>query len=114
MTTLVQRSPVEEIPRCQLNLDRVTISRHSIDSAISCVQSFVGDPQFTPRDFFTDNGILMLLSAVNIAGSVCEDSVYVPWNVILPGGYSAVVVDLNRAFDVGCCFGLSEGCSGYF
>ena len=76
-----------------MNLDRVTIDRPSIDSAICCVQSFVRDPLFTQRDFFTDNGISMLLSAVNVAGSVFEVSVYDPWNVILPEGYAAVVVD---------------------
>ena len=42
----------------------------------------------------------MLLSAVNVAGSVCEDSVYDPWVVILPEGYAAVVVDLKRSYDV--------------
>ena len=42
----------------------------------------------------------MLLSAVNVAGSVCEDSVYDPWAVISPEGYTAVVSDLKRAYDV--------------
>ena len=42
----------------------------------------------------------MLLSAVNVAGSVCEDSVYDPWTVILPEGYAAVVADLKRAYVV--------------
>ena len=42
----------------------------------------------------------MLLSAVNIAGSVCEDFVYDPWTVILPEVYAAFVVDLKRAYDV--------------
>ena len=42
----------------------------------------------------------MLLSAVNVAGSVCEDSVYDPWVVIPPEGYAAVVTDLKRAYDV--------------
>ena len=42
----------------------------------------------------------MLLSAVNVAGSVCEDSVYDPWAVISPEGYAAVVSDLKRAYDV--------------
>ena len=42
----------------------------------------------------------MWLSAVNVAGSVCEDSVYDPWTVILPEGCAAVVVDLKRAYDV--------------
>ena len=100
MTTLFQRGPAEEIPRFQLNPDRVTISRRSIDSAICCVQSFVRDPLFTQRDFFTDNGILMLLSAVNVAGSVCEDCAYNPWTVTLLEGYAAVVADLKKACDV--------------
>ena len=100
MTTLFQRGPTEEIHRFQLNLDRVTLDRRSIDSAIGCVQSFIRDPPFTQRNFFTDNGISRLLSAVYVAGSVCEDSVYDPWAVILPEGYAVVVADLKRAYDV--------------
>ena len=42
----------------------------------------------------------MLLSAVNIAGSVCEDSVYDRWNLILPEGYGDVLNDLKKAYDV--------------
>ena len=42
----------------------------------------------------------MLLSAVSVAGSVCEDSVYDPWTVILPEGYAAVVADLKMAYEV--------------
>ena len=42
----------------------------------------------------------MLLSAVNVAGSVCEDSVYDSWAVISAEGYAAVVSDLKRAYDV--------------
>ena len=86
--------------RFQLILDRVTIDQRSIDSAICCVQSFVRDPLFTQRDFFTDIGISMLLSAVNVAGSVCEDSLYDPWTVVSPEGYATIVADLKRANDV--------------
>ena len=100
MTALFQRGPAEEIPRFQTNLYRVTIDRRAINSGICCVQSFVRDPLFTQRDFFTDNGISMLLSAVNVAGSVCEDSVYDPWAVICPERYAAVVFDLRKAYDV--------------
>ena len=100
MTTLFQRGPAEEIPRFKLNLYRVTVDRRSIDSAICCMQSFVREPLFTQRDFFRDHGISMLLSAVNVAGSVCEDSVYNSWTVILAEGYAAVVVDLRRTYDV--------------
>ena len=42
----------------------------------------------------------MLLSAVNVAGSVCEDCVYEPWAIISAEGYAAVVSDLKRAYDV--------------
>ena len=42
----------------------------------------------------------MLLSAVNVAGSVCEDSVYDPWIVILAEVYAAGVVCLKRAYDI--------------
>ena len=100
MTAFFQRGPAEEIPRFQLSLDRVTIGQRSIDSAICCVQSFVRDPQFTQRDFFTDNGISMLLRALNVAGSVCENSVYDPWVVVCPEGYASVVSDLRKANDV--------------
>ena len=97
---MFQRGPAEEIPQLQLNLDRVTIDHRSIHSAICCLQSFVRDLLFTQQDFFTDNGISMLLSAVNVAGSVCEDSVYDPCVVISPEGYAAVVAGLKRAYDV--------------
>ena len=100
MTALFQRDPAEEIPRFQINLDRVMIDRRAIKPAVCCVQSFVRDPLITQRDFFTDNGISILLSAVNVAGSVCEDSVYDPWAVICPEGYAAVVSDLQKAYDV--------------
>ena len=100
MTALFQRGPAEEIPRFHLNLDRVTIDHRSIDSAICCVQSFVRDPLFTQRDFITDNGISMSLSAVNVAGGVCEESMYDPWAVMSPEGYAAAVSDLRRAHDV--------------
>ena len=42
----------------------------------------------------------MLLSAVDVAGSVCEDSVYDLWAVICPEGYAAVASDLGKAYDV--------------
>ena len=86
MIALFQRGPAEEITRFHLNLDPITLDHCSINSAICCEQSFVRDPLFTQRDLITDNGISMLLSAVNVAGSVCEDSVYDPWTVISPEG----------------------------
>ena len=100
MTALFQRGPAEVVLRFQLNLDRFTIDRRSVESAICSVQSFVWDPLFTQRDFFTDNGISMLLSAVNVAGTVCEDFVYDPWSVISAEGYAPVVADLKSAYAV--------------
>ena len=100
MTTLLQHGSAEEIPRFELNLDRVTISHRSIDSASCCVKSYVRNPLFTQWDFFTENGISMLLSAVNIARNVCKDSLYNPWTRILPGGYDVVLRDLEKAYDV--------------
>ena len=100
MTAICQRGPAEEIPRFQINLDLVSIDRRAIDSAVCCVQSFVRDALFTQRGFFTDIGISMLLSTVNVVGSVCEDSVYDPWAVICPERYAAVVSDLRKAYDV--------------
>ena len=97
---MFQWGPAEEIPRFEPNLDRVTINCRSINFAISCVQSHVRNPLFTKRDFFTGNGISLLLSAVNIAGSVCEDSAYDPWNLTLLEGIVAVVDELKRAYDV--------------
>ena len=100
LTTLFQRGPVEDVPRCALNVDHVTISRRAVESAISCVQSYVGISLFTQRHFFTDHRISILLTAVNVAGCVSEGSVYEPWNRVLPERYVAVVRDLNEAFDV--------------
>ena len=42
----------------------------------------------------------MLLTAVNIAGTACEDSVYDPWNCVVPGGHGAVVRNLKKLCDV--------------
>ena len=75
------------------------------------LQSFVRDSLFTRRDFFTNNGIPMMLSAVNVAGSVCEDSVWpvcchITWGVCC----------CRRWFKKGVwsCRGMPERCSGHF
>ena len=47
----VQRGPAEGIPRFELNLDRVTISRRSIDSVISCVQKICTEPSVHSTGF---------------------------------------------------------------
>ena len=100
LTTLFLCGPVEEIPQFALNLDRVTISGQAIESANWCIQSFVWNPLFTQRDFFTDNETSMPVSAAIVAYSVCEDSLYDLWNCVLPEGHDAVVRVLKRAYDV--------------
>ena len=100
LATLLSRGFLEEIPRFALNIDRVTNSRCAVDSAICCVQSYVRSFLFTQRGSFTDNEISMLLSPVDVAYSLCDDSAYEPWNHVLPEGYDAVVRDLKKAYDV--------------
>ena len=97
---MFQRGPGVELTRFALNIDHVTISTLAVESAICVVQSFVRDFLLTQRDFFTDNGISMLLSAENVAGSVCEGSTNDPWNCVLPERYNAVVQQLKKAYDV--------------
>ena len=57
-------------------------------------------PHFYQRDFFSDNGISLLFSAVNAAGSMREQSTCDPWANVLPEGYEATLVDLRKAYDV--------------
>ena len=87
------------MPNCSSNLNRVTINRRAVQSAIRCVQNYVRNLFFFQRDFFTDNGISMLLSAMNAASSVCEDSLFDLGNSVLPEGHEIVIRDLKKAHD---------------
>ena len=100
LTTLFQPGPLEKVPPFALNRDRVKISCRAVQSAICCIQSYVRLPLFTQRDFFRDNRTPMLLNAVNVAGSVSEDSVYDAWNRVLPKVYDAVDRGLRMAYSV--------------
>ena len=100
MTTLLLRGPVEEIRRNAMNFDRVTISRPAIDSTICYVQSYMRNPLYTQWDFFTDSGISMMLNAVNVANTVCEVSLFEPWNCVLRERPDAVFRGLKKAFYV--------------
>ena len=72
MTTLFLRDSVEELPIITVSLNGVALSRRFVEQLIACVESFVRSPRFTQRDFFSDNGINLLISAVNAAGSMRE------------------------------------------
>ena len=70
-----------------------------VEASVACVQRFVRSPFFTQRDFCNDNGILLLVSAVNAAGTIREDSLYEIRANVLPEGREVTVVDLKRAYD---------------
>ena len=100
MTTLFLRDSVEELPTFTVSLNGVSLSRRVVEQSIACVQSFVRSPRFTQRHFFSNNGINLLVSAVNAAGSMREQSTCDPCANVLPEGYEATLVDLRKAYDV--------------
>ena len=99
MTTLFLRDSVEELPPFTASLNGVALNRRVVETSIACVQSFVRSPRFTQCDFFSDNGINLLVSAVNAGGSIRDQSTYDPWANGLPEGYESLLVDLRMAFD---------------
>ena len=70
-----------------------------MERSIACVQSFVRSPRFTQRDFFSDNAINLLVSAIDAAGSIRDQSNCEPWANVFPEGYEAALVDLRKAYD---------------
>ena len=99
MTTLFFRDSVEELPVFTLSLNRNALNCRVVESSSACVKSFVRSPRFNPRDIFSDNRINLLVSAVNDAGSVRDQSTYDPWANVLSEGYEATLVDLRKAYD---------------
>ena len=100
MTTLFLRDSVEELPAFTVSLNGIALSRRLVEKSIACIRDFVRSPRFTQRDFFSDNGINMLVSAINAAGSMRDQSTCEPWANVLPDGYEATLVDLKKAYDV--------------
>ena len=70
-----------------------------LETSYACLQSIVRSLRFNQRDFFTDNGINLLVSAVNTAGSMRDKSTCEPWADVLPRGYEATSVDLRKTYD---------------
>ena len=99
MTTLFLRDSVEELPAFTVCLNGISLNRRNVEKSIACVQSFVRSPRFTQRDFFSDNGVNLLVSAIDAAGSIRDQSNYEPWANVLPEGYEATLVDLRKAYD---------------
>ena len=100
MTTLFLRDAVEELPAFTLRLNGVALSCRLVGKSIACIQDLVRSPRFTQRDFFSDKGVTLLVSAVNAAGSMRDQSTCEPWPSVLPDGYEATLVDLKKAYDV--------------
>ena len=100
LTTLFLRDSVEELPAFTVKLNGIGFSHRFMEKSIACVQDFVRSPRFTQRDFFSDNGVNLLVSAVNAAGSMRDQSTCEPWTTVLPDGYEATLVDLRKAYDV--------------
>ena len=100
MTTPFLRDSVEELPTFTVSLNGVTLSRRVVEQSITCVQSFVRSARFTQRDFFSDNGINLFVSAVNAAGWMREQSTCDPWANVLPEGCEATLVDIRKAYNV--------------
>ena len=99
MSTRFLRDSVEELPTFSVNLDGAALNRRLAEASVACVQTFVRSPRFTQLDFFSDNGINILVSALNAAGSIGNESTYEPWANVLSEVYEAIVFDLKKAFD---------------
>ena len=99
MTTLFLRDSVEELPAFTVNLNGIALSRRLVERSIACIQDFVRSPRFTQRDFFSNIGINLLVSAINAAGSMRDHSTCEPWARVLPDGYEATLLDLKKAYD---------------
>ena len=99
MTNLFLRDSVEELPAFTVSLNGIALKRRVVERSIACVQSFVRSPRFTQRDFFSDNGINFLVSAIDAAGSIRDQSNCEPWANVLLEGYEATLVDLRKAYD---------------
>ena len=99
ITTLFLRDSFEKLPAFTVSLNGVALSRQDVEQSIACKQSFVRSPRFTQRNFFSDNGINLLVSAVNAAGSMREQPTCELWANVLPEGCEATLVDLRKAYD---------------
>ena len=99
MTTLFLRDAVEELPAFTVSLNEIALHCRVVENSIACIQVFVWSPCFTQRDFFTDNGINLLVSAVNAAGSMRDQSTCEPWANVLLEGYEATLVFLKKTYD---------------
>ena len=96
MTTLFLWGSVKELPAFTVSLNGIALNRRIVEKSIACIQDFVRSPRFSQRDFFSDNRINLLVSAVDAAGSMRDQSNCEPWANVLPEGFEATLVDLKK------------------
>ena len=89
MSTLFLGDSVEQLPTFSVSFDGVTLNRRLVEASIACVQSFVRSSHSTQLDFFSDIGIILLVSAVNAAGSIRDKWTDEPWANVHLEGYEA-------------------------
>ena len=70
-----------------------------MEKSFAGIQGFFRSHRFSQRNFFSDNGISLIVSAVKNAGSIREKSSCEPWESVLTEGYEATSVDLRKAYD---------------
>ena len=99
MTTLFLHDSVEELPSFTVSLNGVALNRRVVETSIAWVQSFVRSPRFTQRGFFNEKGINLIVSDVNDAGSMPDQSTCEPWANVLPQDFEATLRDLRKAYD---------------
>ena len=69
-----------------------------METSIACVQSFERSTRFIQRDFSSDNGITLHVSAVNAAGAVRDIPTRELWANVLPEGYEPTFVVLKKVY----------------
>ena len=89
--------PFSDLNDFVINLGGVAMSTQEAASGIKCVQHFVSSPQFTQRNFFSENGLAMIRDAISSVGNVTSVSNYFPWKVICGSSSRSVIADLNKA-----------------
>ena len=99
ITTLFLRDSVEELRAFTVSLNGVALNRRVVEKSNACIQDFDRPFRFTQRDFFSNNGISLFVSGVNVAGSIRDQSTCEPWANALPEGYEVTSVDLRKAYD---------------
>ena len=99
LTALAIREPVTSGEKFTVNLDQVAITEEEVRAVLLCVQSFVRDPVFTQRSFFSETGVVMLSEAAAISESITGSSNYAPWSDVESRSSAPIMADLKTCFE---------------